>query len=260
MDCSPPSSTARGIFQARIPEWVVISFSRISSWPKDLTRVSCIGRWLLYCWTTWQVRSYWTKCQTLRAFSDVQIFMFSACMHVCSVMSDSLQPHGLQPTRLPCPGNFTGKNTGVGCHFLHQGVFPTQGLDLSLPHCRRRLYCWAIRVAFMFSCNYKVLDCKPFKITVLADLYTLNFSIRILKIRKWCPLKSDSLSRKNLLSSHCHCHWEKPCAIWICNCPCMRNAGKWRCLFQETWWCGSWIQRNLDLYLTIPYPEEESLL
>ena len=38
----------------------------------------------------------------------------------CSVMSDSLQPHGLQPTRLPCPWNFPGKDTGVGCHFLLQ--------------------------------------------------------------------------------------------------------------------------------------------
>ena len=42
-------------------------------------------------------------------------------------MSDSLQPHGLQPTRLLCPWNFPGKNTGVGCHFLLQGIFPTRG-------------------------------------------------------------------------------------------------------------------------------------
>ena len=35
-------------------------------------------------------------------------------------MSDSLQPHGLQPTRLLCPWDFPGKNTGVGCHFLLQ--------------------------------------------------------------------------------------------------------------------------------------------
>ena len=32
-------------------------------------------------------------------------------------MSDSLRPHGLLPTRLLCPWNFPGKNTGVGCHF-----------------------------------------------------------------------------------------------------------------------------------------------
>ena len=36
----------------------------------------------------------------------------------CSVMSDTLQPHGLQPTRLLCPWDFPGKSTGVGCHCL----------------------------------------------------------------------------------------------------------------------------------------------
>ena len=37
-------------------------------------------------------------------------------------------------------GIFPGKNTGVGCHFLLQGIFPTQGLNLCLPHCREMLY------------------------------------------------------------------------------------------------------------------------
>ena len=45
---------------------------------------------------------------------------------VCSVASTSWQPLGLQPTTLPCPWNFPGKNTGVGCHFLPQGIFPIQ--------------------------------------------------------------------------------------------------------------------------------------
>ena len=44
-----------------------------------------------------------------------------------SVMSDSLQPHGLEPTRLLCQWDFPVKNTGVSCHFLLQGIFPTQG-------------------------------------------------------------------------------------------------------------------------------------
>ena len=48
-------------------------------------------------------------------------------MPVCSVMSDSLQRHGLWPVRLLCPCNFPGKNIGVGIHFLLQGIFPTQG-------------------------------------------------------------------------------------------------------------------------------------
>ena len=53
---------------------------------------------------------------------------------VCSGVSDSLRPRGLQPTRLLCPWNFPGKNTGVGCHFLLQGIFLTQGSNLGLLH------------------------------------------------------------------------------------------------------------------------------
>ena len=49
-------------------------------------------------------------------------------------MSNSLQPHGLQPTRLLCPWDSPGKNTGVGCHALLQGVFLTQGLNPRILH------------------------------------------------------------------------------------------------------------------------------
>ena len=55
-------------------------------------------------------------------------------------MPNSLRPHGLQPTRVLCPWDFPGKDTGVGCHFLLQGIFPTQGLNLGLSHCRQILY------------------------------------------------------------------------------------------------------------------------
>ena len=51
MDCSLPASSIRGIFQARMLEWVAVSFSRGSSLPRDQTcvsYVSCIGRWALY--------------------------------------------------------------------------------------------------------------------------------------------------------------------------------------------------------------------
>ena len=39
-----------------------------------------------------------------------------------------------------CPWDSPGKNTGVGCHFLLQGIFPTQGSNPGLPHCRQILY------------------------------------------------------------------------------------------------------------------------
>ena len=59
---------------------------------------------------------------------------------VASVTSDSLLPHGLQPGRRLCPWNFPDKNTGVGCHALLQGIFPTQESNPGFLHCRWVLY------------------------------------------------------------------------------------------------------------------------
>ena len=52
MDRSLPWSSVHGISQARILEWVAISFSRGSFWPRDWTRASSIGRQILYHWVT----------------------------------------------------------------------------------------------------------------------------------------------------------------------------------------------------------------
>ena len=57
MHCSPPGSPVHEIFPARILEWVVISYSRGSSWPRDRTRiycVSCSDRQIIYHWATWE--------------------------------------------------------------------------------------------------------------------------------------------------------------------------------------------------------------
>ena len=73
-----------------------------------------------------------------------------------SVMSDSLWPHGLY-----IPWNSPGQNTGVGSLSLLQGIFPTQGSNPGLPHCRHILYQLSQRgsprilewVAYPFSCR-----------------------------------------------------------------------------------------------------------
>ena len=67
-------------------------------------------------------------------------FWWRGCAYVLShsVTSDSLEPLGLQPTRLLCPWRFPDKNTGVGCCFLLQGIFPTQGLNPCLLHLLNR--------------------------------------------------------------------------------------------------------------------------
>jgi len=56
-----------------------------------------------------------------------------ACL-VASVVYSSLQPYGLWPARFLCPWHSPGKNTGVGCHALLQGICPTQGWNLHLLH------------------------------------------------------------------------------------------------------------------------------
>ena len=88
-----------------------------------------------------------TFCPSLSYFMQVcvyiyiYIYIYIYMKRSCSIVSDSLPPHGLQPTRLLCPWDFPGKSTGVGCHFLLQGIFPTQGLNPGLLYCRQTLYC-----------------------------------------------------------------------------------------------------------------------
>ena len=81
-----------------------------------------------------------------------------------SAVSDSLWPH--EPTRLLCPWNSAGQNTGVGSHSLLQGVFPTQGLNPGLPHCRQILPSeppevkWS-EVAQSCLTPWDPMDCSP---------------------------------------------------------------------------------------------------
>ena len=88
-------------------------------------------------------RMLWTECLAPLQNSYVEVLTPRGAvfgrgafkeMHECvlsrSVISNSLQPHGLQPARLLCPWDFPGKNNGVACHFLLQGIFLTQGSSL----------------------------------------------------------------------------------------------------------------------------------
>ena len=61
---------------------------------------------------------------------NILALLFTSCACVCAKslsVSDSLRPNGLQPAKVLCLWDSPGKNTGVGCHALLQGIFPTQG-------------------------------------------------------------------------------------------------------------------------------------
>ena len=88
-----------------------------------------------------------------------------------SVVSNSLRPHGLQPARLLCPWDSPGTNTGVDCHFLLQGIFPTQGSNQGLLHCRQILYCLshqeALQILKCFTNVVRIIiskDYQPFQV------------------------------------------------------------------------------------------------
>ena len=60
MDYSPPGFCVHRILQARILEWTAISSSRESSWHRDgtlISCISCIGRWILYHWVSWEAHN-----------------------------------------------------------------------------------------------------------------------------------------------------------------------------------------------------------
>ena len=78
----------------------------------------------------------------------------SLCMLVTQ-----LCPTLCDPTRLLCPWDFPGKGTGIGYHFLLQGIFPTQGSNLGLLHCRQ----------ILFRLSYKIFTHPIFHVSADGD-------------------------------------------------------------------------------------------
>ena len=98
----------------------------------------------------------------------------------CSVVSDSLQPH-----RLYSPWNSPGQNTGVGSFSLLQGIFPTQGLNPGLPHCRRILYQLSRRGSPSFCCTMKLTSYMHTCITSLPPLSPTPRSSQSAELSSW---------------------------------------------------------------------------
>ena len=112
--------------------------------------------------------------------------MSGSGVHMCSVMFNSLRPYGLQPASFLCSWDFSGKNTGAGCHFLLQGTFPTQGTNpclLCLLHCRQILDHLATREALL---NAYVYNCCIF----LMDWSFYQYKMSLLTLVIFFCLKS----------------------------------------------------------------------
>ena len=136
MDCSPPDSSAHGISHARVQEWVAISFSRGSSWPRDrTTQVSYIAGGFFI--EPPEKPKAWTNSSIyhIRIFlhSKIWVIIDVGVTHACMCQSlNHVQffATSQSPSSSICGIYFSGKSTRVGCHFLLQRIFLTQGLNL----------------------------------------------------------------------------------------------------------------------------------
>ena len=147
MDCSLPDSSVYGISQARIMEWVAISspgdlpdpgikstFPMSPALKEDSLPVEPSGK-LLNLNVTVQ---YTTYCVRVLLLFEIEEFSSFVLSH--SVVSNSLRPMDCSLPGSSVHWDSPGKNTGVGCHALFQGIFPTQGWNPGLPDCGWVLY------------------------------------------------------------------------------------------------------------------------
>ena len=100
-------------------------------------------------------------------FTQIQLQHFQSAyiMHglkmravLCLVaqLCPTLCARGLQPAKLLCPWDSPGRNPGVDCHALLQGIFLTQGLNPGFPHCRQIFYCLSHSDFIYFKLNQMI--------------------------------------------------------------------------------------------------------
>ena len=111
-------------------------------------------------------------------------------------MSDSLWLHGLELTNLLCPWNSPGKNTGVDCYSLLQGIFPTLGSNPGLLHCRQILYHLSHRGGpkmYYFKVSFALTYFHVSKDSIdkeILDIYCFLVLLSIKQSLKWSEVKS----------------------------------------------------------------------
>ena len=139
----------------------------VSETPREQHTLIGSGRWFhLVIWleqtTQWSIIS---RCVCVCAQSLNHVWLWNPMD--CSLPDSSL--HGDSP----------GKNTGVGCHALLQGIFPTEGSNpglLLLLHCRQTLYCWTAEslgnpyYIILYIISYHIISCQHIILYKISDM------------------------------------------------------------------------------------------
>ena len=123
-------------------------------------------------------------------------FLVYCCCSIAKLHLTLLWSHGLQPVRLLCPWDFPGKNTGGGCHFFLQGIFPTQGLNPGLLLCRQILYHWAT-----WEAQWRTVKCKSSLLAIWNQVGYMNVPLFNMQIY---TLISSIITKYLIQTLHLH--------------------------------------------------------
>ena len=133
------------------------------------------------------------KCLFRSSASFVTVLVAKSCLLFWG-------PHGLQPATLLCSQDFPGKNTGMGCHFLLQGIFLIQGLSPSLLH-------WQADSFFVFFFSLQIFfigkPCIAF-IYCISNHCTFTFMKTLLSFSSTRKLFQECREISNLNSEKVH--------------------------------------------------------
>ena len=177
------------------------------------------------------MQALWVICRLFIRYRWKVVGVFGllqiCCCCLVAVVSDPLRLHGPYPTRLLCSWDCPGKNTGVSCHFLLQGIFLTQGSNLPLLHWQAdclplnhqgRPYCRsAVAAAAAKSLQWCLTLCNPIDGSPpgspvpgilqarILEWVTISFS----NAWKW-KVKVKSLSRVPLFVTPCTAAYQAP--------------------------------------------------
>ena len=174
MDCSLPGFSVHGVFQARILEWVAVSYSRGSSRPRDRTCISCTGRQILYHCATWEVLSVVGTCPYDGTITDWWLG------YVTQAQLALRKGDHAEWTQSVYPSKGTGLEEGdTRCGCLHFSCGDSTLLVLEMEEgwgrerehsLRAQVVSWTLRNSHL-SPTHKALNCANMWMSLEADSF-----------------------------------------------------------------------------------------
>ena len=203
MDCCPPDSSVHGIFQARILEWVAIFFSRGSSQPRDWTcvsKVSCIGRQILYHWATWEALDHMVSLLIIIGAISI-LFTIPAKLFFSSVQSVSCVGLFVTPWTTALQASLSITNS--------RSLFKLMSIESVMP-CNHLIPCCPLLLLPSLFASIRVFSNESVFRIMWPKYWSFSFSIspsneysRLISLRiDWLDLLAVQGTLKSLFQHH----------------------------------------------------------